>query len=55
MKYASPTYERAELEMCDIIMSDEPSYTVNESSDKDGNKIGDVVVNAGSIFAQYFN
>lgn len=55
MKYASPTYERAELEISDIIMSAEPSYTVNESIDESGNKVGDVVVSAGSIFAQYFN
>ena len=55
MKYVSPKYEVSSFDLCDIIMSAEPSYTVNEGSDENGNKIGDVVINAGSIFSQYFN
>ena len=55
MKYVSPKYEMSQIEACDIIMSDEPSYTINEGSDENGNKLCDVVVNANIIFAQYFN
>ena len=55
MKYASPKYEVSQIEARDIIMSGELSYTVNESKDESGNKVGDVVVSAGSIFRQYFD
>lgn len=55
MKYVSPIYEITVLDASDIIMSAEPSYTVNESQDENGNKVGDITISAGSIFAQYFN
>lgn len=55
MKYVSPKYEIDTLEADDILMSNEPSYTVWESNDENGNKVGDITINAGSIFAQYFN
>jgi hypothetical protein len=55
MKYVSPKYESTALEVNDIIMSAEPSYTINEGSDNDGNRVGDVTISAGSIFGQYFN
>ncbi len=55
MKYVSPKYESTALEVNDIIMSGEPSYTINEGGDDDGNKVGDVMISAGSIFAPYFD
>ncbi len=55
MKYVSPKYESAALEINDIIMSAEPSYTINEGSDNDGNRVGDVMISAGNIFRQYFD
>ena len=55
MKYVSPKYETSQIEARDIIMSGEGNFTISESKDESGNKIGDVVVNANSIFAQYFN
>ena len=55
MKYASPKYEVSQIDMRDIIMSAEPSYTINEGSDNDGNRVGDVMISAGSLFAPYFD
>ena len=55
MKYVSPIYESTALEVNDIIMSGEPSYTINEGSDNDGNRIGNVMISAGSIFGPYFD
>ena len=54
MKYASPMYEKALLEACDIIMSGE-NYTIEENKDESGNRVGNVVVSAVSIFAPYFD
>ena len=55
MKYVSPKYEVTPIDACDVIMSVEADYTVNESVDDNGVKIGDVTINAGSLFRQYFN
>lgn len=55
MKYTSPNYEISVLDALDIIMSEEPSYKIEESKDENGNKVGDITISAGSIFAQYFN
>ena len=55
MKYVSPKYESTALEINDIIMSGEGNFTISESKDEIGNKIGDVTISAGSIFGQYFN
>ena len=44
MKYASPMYEKALLEACDIIMSGEVTMNKNE----DGS--ADYIINASSIF-----
>jgi hypothetical protein len=55
MKYVSPKYEMSQIDMRDIIMSGEGNFTISESKDESGNKVGDVVVSAGSIFGQYFN
>ena len=55
MKYASPKYEVSPIDMRDIIMSGEGNFTISESKDESGNKIGDVVVSAGNIFGQYFD
>ena len=55
MKYASPMYEKALLEACDIIMSGEGNFAISESKDESGNKVGDVTISASSIFAPYFD
>ena len=55
MKYVSPKYESTALEINDIIMSGEGNFTISESKDEIGNKIGDVTISAGSIFGQFFN
>ncbi len=55
MKYASPKYEVSQIEARDIIMSAEPSYTINEGSDNDGNRVGDISISAGSVFGPYFD
>ncbi len=55
MKYASPKYEVSPIDVNDIIMSGEGNFTISESKDEIGNKIGDVTISAGSIFGQYFN
>ncbi len=55
MKYASPKYEMSQIDMRDIIMSGEGNFTISESKDENGNKVGDVMISAGSIFGQYFN
>ena len=55
MKYASPKYEVSQIEACDIIMSGEGNFTISESKDESGNRVGDVTISAGSIFGQYFN
>ena len=53
MKYVSPKYEISLLEASDIIMSGE-GYIINEST-VNGEKIGDVVIDASGIFTSYFN
>ena len=55
MKYVSPKYEVAPIDACDVIMSAEAGYTVNESVDESGVKIGDITINEGSLFRKYFN
>ena len=55
MKYVSPKYESTALEVNDIIMSGEGNFTISESKDESGNKVGDVMISAGSIFGQYFD
>ena len=55
MKYASPKYETSPIDVRDIIMSGEGNFTISESKDESGNKIGDVVVSADSIFGRFFN
>jgi hypothetical protein len=55
MKYVSPKYESFALEVNDIIMSGEGNFTISESKDEIGNKIGDISISAGSIFAPYFD
>ena len=55
MKYVSPKYEVMPIDACDVIMSVEAGYTVNESVDDNGVKIGDVTLNADSLFRKYFN
>ena len=55
MKYVSPKYESTALEVNDIIMSGEGNFTISESKDENGNKVGDVTISAGSIFGQFFN
>ena len=55
MKYASPKYETSPIDVRDIIMSGEGNFTISESKDESGNRVGDVVVSAGSIFAPYFD
>ena len=49
MKYASPMYEKALLEACDIIMSGE--VIMNENADGSA----DFIINASSIFGQLFD
>ena len=49
MKYASPMYEKALPEACDIIMSGE-NYTVEETKDKSGNSVGNVIMRAIDLF-----
>ena len=55
MKYASPKYEVSQIDMRDIIMSGEGNFTISESKDESGNRVGDVMISAGSIFAPYFD
>ena len=55
MKYVSPKYESTSLEVNDIIMSGEGNFTIFGSKDESGNRVGDVVVSAGSIFGQYLD
>ena len=55
MKYVSPKYEVSQIEARDIIMSGEGNFTISESKDESGNKIGDVMISAGSIFGRFFN
>ena len=55
MKYVSPKYESTALEINDIIMSGEGNFTISESKDEIGNRIGDVTISAGSIFGRFFN
>ena len=55
MKYASPKYETSPIDVRDIIMSGEGNFTISESKDESGNKIGDVMISAGSIFGRFFN
>ena len=55
MKYASPKYERTELFVSDILMSGEGNFTISESKDEIGNRVGDITISAGSIFAPYFD
>ena len=49
MKYVSPKYERAELEISDILMSGE--VIMNENADGSA----DFIINASSIFGQFFD
>ena len=49
MKYASPMYEKALLEACDIIMSGE-NYTIEENKDESGNSVGNVIIRALDLF-----
>ena len=55
MKYVSPKYESTALEINDIIMSGEGNFTISESKDESGNRVGDVMISAGSIFGQYLD
>ena len=55
MKYVSPKYENTALEINDIIMSGEGNFTISESKDETGNKVGDVMISAGSVFGPYFD
>ena len=55
MKYASPKYEVSQIEARDIIMSGEGNFTISESKDETGNKVGDVMISAGSVFGPYFD
>ena len=55
MKYVSPKYEVSQIDMRDIIMSGEGNFTISESKDESGNRVGDVMISAGSIFAPYFD
>ena len=49
MKYVSPKYERAELEISDILMSGE--VIMNENADGSAY----FIINASSIFGQFFD
>ena len=50
MKYASPMYEKSLLDACDIIMSGEIKYTVEETKDESGNLVGNVIMRALDLF-----
>ncbi|MBO5378755.1 MAG: hypothetical protein J6A90_00345 [Clostridia bacterium] len=49
MKYVSPMYEKALLDISDIIMSGE-NYTIEENKDESGNSIGNVIIGAIDLF-----
>ena len=55
MKYVSPKYETSPIDVNDIIMSGEGNFTISESKDESGNKIGDISISAGSVFGPYFD
>ena len=50
MKYVSPMYEKALLEVSDILMSGEIKYTIEETKDESGNSIGNVILGAFDLF-----
>ncbi len=50
MKYVSPKYEISLLEVSDVLMSGEASYTVEKSEDENGNSIGNVIMGAIDLF-----
>ena len=49
MKYVSPKYERAELEISDILMSSE-KYSISEGTDEKGNPVFNVIMGAHDLF-----